>query len=786
MKFTIGWLKEYLDTDAGLGAICDRLTAIGLEVESVRDPSAELRGLVVGEVVECAPHPNSDHLNLLKVSDGRGVYQVVCGAPNCRKGLKSVLALPGTIIPETGKPLEKGVIRGLESQGMMCSARELKLGSDHTGIIELPADSVTGAEFRGLGASEPVIEVNVTPNRPDALGVYGIARDLAASGLGKLRPVVPAPSFKPSFPNPIRQGTESKCCPVLMTRAIKGIDNTRKSPKWLCDRLEAVGARAISPAVDITNYMMLAYNRPMHAFDARNIAGGLFVREAPEAFEFLTLDGKKRAIQPGMAMFYDEAGPLSVAGLMGGKSTAVAPDTTTVILESAWFEPAAIAGTGRRLGINSDARYRFERGVDPLACEEMLDVATQLLIDIAGGQASEKTVADSYPRAAAPIPFSAERFARHIGVPLPLAQCEKYLAAVGCRKQAGGWLAPSWRPDISGQHDLFEEVIRLHGYDHLPATALPSAQAFKPILTKGQKIRASVQRNLAAHGLMQAITFSFMDAKIAAQFGGKAVALLNPISSELAEMRPSLLPNLLIAARNNAARGYPDSALFEVGPVFSSYAPGAQVEMAATVRGGGTRRHPLESGRAVDAFDAKADAMVALAAADVAGLASTTTSAEGLPAWYHPARSGAIVQGKAVLAYFGELHPQLARDLDIKHPVAMAEIYIGAGGSAKHAPKTLKMSGLQPIAKDLAFVVDAGVAAEKLAAMVRNLDHKLIADAYVFDVYAGAGVEAGKKSVGLALAIQPEDKPLTDQEIEGLFRRIEAAAAKSFNAVLRT
>jgi len=786
VKLTISWLKEYLDTDATTEQIADRLTKIGLEVESITDANACLHGLVVAEIVECKQHPNADRLSLLKVSDGKDSYQIVCGAPNCRVGFVGVLAVPGTVIPATGSVLQAGVIRGIESQGMMCSGRELKISDDHEGILELPAGFKAGTPFKGLKESDPVIEMKITPNRPDCLGIYGIARDLAASGMGTLKPLV-VPKIPAAVKFPVRQEVTAADCPRLVTRYIKGIDNSRQSPQWLRDRLTSIGLRTISPIVDVTNYMSFAFCRPLHAFNADNVHKVLGVKSAEGEGKITDLMGKTHTFEKGMMLFHDSRDNLSIAGIMGGMSTACKPSTTNVILEAGYFNPIAVAAAGRKLGLQSDARYRIERGLDPLACEDLLDIATQMVLDICGGEASAIEVTSTYKDVRGPIAFSADYFRRRTGMDVPAKACEEILAKVGCVKKDGGWAAPSWRPDITQPCDLVEEVMRLHGYELLPAISMPAGdfkERSRVIYSPGQTRDISVRRALAGAGFMQAVTFSFTSEKLAKMFGNDQIRLLNPISSELSCMRPSVLCNLLAAVKNNLDRGFGDLRLFELGPAFHAPKPMAQETVAGVVLSGFTARHFAEKSRPADVLDAKAAAVAALAAAGVAAPDRLQITAD-VPAHYHPKRAGAITMGKTVLAYFGDIHPVILKDLDIHAPVAAAEVFVEKTVPARRASKPLVLHDLQSLTKDMAFVVDGDVAADRIVAAVQSIDKKLITDVRVFDVYTGAGVGDGKKSVAVEITLQPETQALTDAEIDGLMKKIEAGVAKSCGAALR-
>ena len=800
MKFTLSWLKQHLDTTASLGDICAKLTALGLEVEGVKDPSKSLQPFIIAEVLTAEKHPQADRLKVTTVHTGAETLQIVCGAPNCRAGLKVVLARPGDVIPSTGDALKKGVIRGVESQGMLCSAAELALAGDAEGIMELPADAPVGESFMGfMKLDDPIIEINLTPNRPDCAGVYGIARDLAASGLGTLKSLVVAP-VAGTEPCPIAVTLDfapesQKDCPLFAARLIRNIRNA-ESPAWLRQRLTAIGARPISALVDITNYACFDRARPLHVFDARKIKGHLRVHAAKGGEAFAALDGNTYVVQTGMVVISDDSGIISLAGVMGGASTACDDKTVDVLIESAFFDPVRIARTGRALNLSSDARYRFERGVDPQSTLAGMESATQWILDIGGTpetKISAVTVAGAVPQAAAAIRLDPAHTRKRTGVDVPVDEQVRILSALGFTvKHESDHLAvtpPSWRFDVEGAVDLVEEIIRITGYDKIAAIPLSSAAMTAQVGAKDADQRANAARRaLAAQGLMEAVTWSFMPSAIAAQFGAvdPALHLQNPISSDLDVMRPSILGNLVQAAKRNADRGFADVALFEVGPVFANATAEGQTTVAATLRAGATPRHWATPRRAVDAFDAKADALAALmaAGAPVASLQITTDA----PAWYHPGRSGVLRLGQVVVAYFGEIHPALLTACDAEGPVVASEIFFAAlpasraSGTAK---PLLKLESLQPVARDFAFVVDQDVTAAKIIKAAKDADKNLIRDVAVFDVYAGEHVASGKKSVALSVTLQPTDKTLTDAEMESLATRITASVAKATNAVLR-
>ena len=797
MKFTLSWLKEHLDTTASLAEIRERLTMLGLEVEGVANPGETLKGFVVGYVVEATQHPNADRLRVCKVDTGSGIVQVVCGAPNARTGMKGIFAPTGSYIPGTDLLLKASKIRGEDSNGMLCSSRELQLGDDHSGIIDLPADATTGAPAaEALGLDDPVIEIKVTPNRGDCLGVHGIARDLAAAGAGTLRPFK-AERIAGTYASPIKwtHGYEARPdspCPIVVGRHFRGLKNG-PSPEWLQRRLKAIGLRPISTLVDITNLVTFDLNRPLHVFDAGKLSGDLVMRQARQGETILALDGKTYTLDPAVSVIADSKAAHGIGGVMGGEATGVQDDTTEVFLEVAYFTPIKVAATGRKLGIQSDARYRFERGIDPQSVEWGTDVATRLILDLCGGEASEITRSGVMPDWERSYTLRADRVKTLTAIDVPAKQTADILTKLGFGVTgAGPWTAsvPSWRPDIVGEADLVEEVTRVFGFDHIPTTSLPGLSATAgPVRTPLQQRAPRARRALAARGMSEAVTWSFLPRKRAERFGGggEDLRLLNSIDATLDTMRPSILPNLIEAAARNEARGLADPALFEVGPVYADASPGGQRLAAAGVRHNMVvPRNWAGPARTVDVFDAKADALAVLAEV---GAPDNLSSQTGAPDWYHPGRSGVLKLGDRVMAHFGELHPQLVAEADLKGPVAAFEVFVDAPPLAKakatRARPKLVLSAFQPVERDFAFLVDAGVEAEKLVRAARNADRALISGARVFDVYAGKGVLEGKKSLAIAVTLQPVERTLTDAEIEAVSTKIVGAVAKATGAVLR-
>jgi len=798
MKFTLSWLKEHLDTTASLGELRDGLTMLGLEVEGITDPAEALKGFVVGYVVEAVQHPNADRLRVCKVDTGSGVVQVVCGAPNARTGMKGIFAPSGSYIPGTDLHLKASKIRGQDSNGMLCSFRELQLGEDHSGIIDLPAEATTGAPAaEALGLDDPVIEIKVTPNRADCLGVHGIARDLAAAGLGTLKPMK-ADKIAGTYQSPIKwthgyEATPDSPCPIVVGRHFRGIKNG-PSPDWLQRRLKAIGLRPISALVDITNLVTFDLNRPLHVFDARKLSGDLVMRQAREGEQTLALDGKTYTLDPTIAVIADAKGVHGIGGIMGGEDTGVRDDTTEVFLEVAYFDPIRTAASGRKLGIFSDARYRFERGIDPQSVWWGAEVAARLILELCGGETSEIVSSGVMPHWQRSFTLRPDRVKTLTAIDVPAAETAAILGKLGFVVDGNGpWTAavPSWRPDIVGEADLVEEVTRVWGFDNIPTTSLPRlSPTSKPVRDPMQRRVPLARRALATRGLNEAVTWSFLPLKQAERFGGGQadLRLLNSIAAELDTMRPSILPNLLDAARRNEARGLADPALFEVGPQYKDATPTGQRMMAAGIRHNmAVPRNWAGPARTVDAYDAKADALAVLAA--IGAPVDNLSAQSGAPDWYHPGRSGVLKLGDRVMAQFGELHPELSAGADLKGPVVAFEVFLDApplpkAKATKARPK-LVLSAFQPLERDFAFIVDSDVDADKLVRAARNADKALVTAARVFDVYTGKGVPAGKKSIALTVTLQPVERTLTDAEIEAVSAKIVTQVTKVTGATLR-
>ncbi|MEM9431465.1 MAG: phenylalanine--tRNA ligase subunit beta, partial [Pseudomonadota bacterium] len=795
------WLKDHLETEASLADILEALTDLGLEVEGAEDPTERLGAFRVGYVVAAEKHPDADKLKVCRVDTGGGAeQQIICGAPNARAGIKVVVAAPGDYIPGIDTTIQVGKIRGVESFGMMLSEREMELSDAHDGIVELPEDAEIGARYVDIIQSDPVIDIAITPNRPDALGVRGVARDLAARGLGVLKPVDEV-RLQGSFPCPIgvtiAPDLLEKGCPHFAGRVIRGVKNG-PSPDWLQARLRAIGLRPISALVDVTNFFTYDRNRPLHVFDAAKVVGNLEVHSVEAPTEIVALDDKTYVMQPGMMAIADANGPESIAGVMGGLSSGCTEETTEVFVESAYWDPVTIAATGRALRINSDARYRFERGVDPDFTEPGLDLACQMIVDLCGGEVSEKTVAGAPLDTARFYPLRPERLRSLVGLDISEAEQIRILTALGfgVAREHGGievWV-PSWRPDVHGEADLVEEVARVASLTRLEGRPMTRPAGVSQVgLTLAQRREKRLRLALASAGLNECVTYSFIDQPTAALFGGGSedVALANPISMDLSHMRPSALPGLLRVAARNQARGMADLALFEVGPAFAGGEPDDQSRQGVGVRTGqDTPRTPYGARRPVDVFDAKADAEAALRAL---GAPERLMVLRKAPEWYHPGRSGVLSLGpKTPLAIFGELHPRVLSAMDVKGPAVAVQIFPDALPQPRSTATTrpaLDISDLQAVERDFAFVVDADLEADRIVKAALGVDKALIERAYVFDVFAGPEAEKqmgeGKKSVAISVRLQPKDKTLTDKDIEALSERLVATVGKATGAQLR-
>ena len=804
MKFTLEWLKDHLDTQASAAEISTALTTVGLEVESVEDQGKALKPFVVAKVVSAEPHPNSDHLKVCKVDAGTGsLIDVVCGAPNAVTGMKSVFAFPGTYIPGKEFELKAGVmIRGQPSNGMLCSAMELELSNDHEGIIVLPDDAPVGVpyvEYAGLGGV--VFDISITPNRGDATGIYGVARDLAAFGLGELNPtdryMAPVPSAGPSPIPPLPQNFapgEPKAIRKFAGRYIAGVRNG-PSPEWLQRRLRAVGLRPINALADITNFVSQGWGRPLHAYDADKVTGTMLLRNARAGEKLDGLDGRTHELDETMCVIADDSGPLCLGGILGGVPSSCTDATVNVFMECASWDPDEIARTGRKTGIVSDARYRLERSVDPALTEPGLELATRLVVELCGGTPMTPAVSgeDVFPNTVIAFPLSEVK--RLTGLDLPAARIVELLTRLGFGVSGEGPVVsvkvPSWRPDVTLKADLVEEVMRMEGVDTVPVTPLPRLNDVAPrMLTTMQNRRRLSKRVLAARGLDEAVTWSFISAEDAQRFGGgkPELRLANAIASDLSDMRPSLLPGLLAAVRRNQNRAFRDVALFEVGQVFLSDRPEGQHTYATAVRAGGAGK-TWQGSATLSVFDAKADLAAVLDALghDIDKLQLVAEA----PAWAHPGRGGRLQLGPTnVIGWFGELHPAWAGELDVSGPVAAFELDLDAipepRRKATKGKGALKLSDLMPVERDFAFVLDRTVAAATLLRAARNADKALISDVGIFDLFEGGSLGEAKKSVALRVTLQPTDKTLTDEEIEKVSAAIVASVGKATGGTLRT
>ena len=797
MKFTLSWLKEHLDTQATLDDILYALTDLGLEVEGVEDRGAKLRDFTIGKVVKAEKHPDADRLRVCQVDTDEGVKQIICGAPNAREGITVVVAKPGVYVPGIDTTIGIGKIRGIESFGMMASEREMELSDEHDGIIELPSGEVGEAFVDWLAANDPakvdpVIEIAITPNRPDALGVAGIARDLAARGLGTIRTTDPEP-VTGTFPCPISVTIEDdtlEVAPVFFGRVIKGVKNG-PSPAWLQDKLRAIGLRPISFLVDVTNYFTYDRNRPLHVFDADKVAGNaLRLYRAKGGETIMGLDEKEYTFEAGQTIIADANGPESIAGVMGGLQSGCTDETVNVFVESAYFDPIRTAYTGRALKINSDARYRFERGIDPAWTPIGLDAATRLIMDVAGGEASEMVIAGEIPDVSRAYKLDSDRVVSLVGMEIPAETQRGSLEALGFRMEGDMAHVPSWRPDVLGEADLVEEVARIASLTKLKGIPMKRpAGVPKPVLTPMQNREIAARRTMAALGYNECVTYSFIDQKAAALFDGgdDASALENPISSEMSHMRPALLPGLLQAAARNQARGFMDLALFELGAAFHGGEPGEQHTLATGLLVGKTLSKDVHGeSRGVDVYDAKADAEAVLAAM---GAPAKVQILRGVSDWWHPGRSGKICLGpKKVLGVFGEIHPKVLAEMDVKGPAVgftlwPAEIpFPRTSGTTRSA---LTLRDLQAVERDFAFLLDANVEALNVVNAAAGADKALIEDVRVFDEFIGGSLGEGKKSLAITVRMQPTEKTLTEKDIEAVAAKIVEKVAKATGGVLR-
>ncbi|HET6388492.1 phenylalanine--tRNA ligase subunit beta [Hyphomicrobium sp.] len=810
MKFTFSWLKDHLDTDKSVDEIATTLSAIGLEVEGIEDPAKSLGAFKIARIVEAKKHPNADKLQIVQVEVAKGepLMEVVCGAPNARAGMVSVFAPLGTYIPGSKITLEKKPVRGVVSNGMMCSAAELELSEESDGILDLPeawAENVGTPYIDVAGLNDPVIEVKLTPNRPDCTGVRGIARDLAAAGMGKLKPEpkLGAVEGKTECPIDIKLEFTSEtanACPVFAGRLVHGVKNG-PSPAWMQARLNAAGLRPINALVDVTNYISLDRGRPLHVYDAAKLKGAIRARLGKAGENFLGLDGKEHAIDETMCVIADDTGPLGLGGIMGGEASGSTEATTDVFIESAYFDPVRTAATGRKVGLQTDARYRFERGVDPASERPGLDLATDMIIRFCGGEPTKAKIAGKEPIEKRVISFDFARIEKLSGVKLSNEEISDTLKALGFtiegQPNTAKVTVPTWRPDVHGPADLVEEVVRIAGLDRIPATPLPRKDGIaRAVLTEKQKRARRARRLLAARGFVEAVTWSFIPKEQAIHFGGgsPALDLANPISVEMSSMRPGLLAGLLTAVTRNRNRAIADVALFELGQAYRGEQPNDQYTSAAGVRAGtarltGSGRHWDGNAAPITAFDVKADVFAALAALGLDPSKAQIT--RDAPAWYHPGRSGALKLGpKTVLAYFGEIHPATLKALDVEAPVSAFEIFLDALPPEKkksRAKPPLAASDLLPVTRDLSFIVSRDVSAGDVVKAAANADKNLIRSVNVFDVFEGGNLAAeGKKSVAIEITIQPATETLTDQAIETITKKIVSDVTKATGGELRS
>jgi len=787
MKFSLNWLKDHLNTDADINAVAAAMTAAGLEVEDVSDPAKLLAPFSVAKIVEAAKHPNADKLQVCQVDTVDGRKEIVCGAPNARAGLTTIYAPIGAYVPGLDVTLVEKPVRGVVSNGMLCSGAELLVEGDAAGILELSDDLAVGTPAADVFGAQPVIDFEVTPNRPDWLGVHGIARDLAATGLGTFSEKA-IPAVTGTFTSPITPKVDGEACPVFAGRVIRGVKNG-PSPRWLQDRLTSIGLKPISALVDITNYLSFDRARPLHVYDVARLSGNVIEAGLrSDTSELLALDGKTYTVTPEMIAISDASGVIGLGGVMGGDSTSVSDATTEVFVESAWFDPIRIAQTGRDTRISSDAQYRFARGIDPASVIDGLELATQLILDLCGGEASEVVMAGAIPAGRPDIAFDPACVGQLTGLEITEDDTARILTALGFGVTKGNpWTVsvPSWRRDVEGKADLVEEVARIYGFNHIPATPLPpAAPQAGGVLTVTQTRARTARRALAAYGYSEAATWSFMRQDWASLFGGgdDRLVLANPIASELNCMRPSILPNLIEAAGRNAARGFDGVRLFEIGPIYQGLEPSDQKTTLTALIAASKPRHWEQAGQSA-LFALKSDLFALLEELNVPVASLQLVQGQNAAHW-HPGRSARLQLGpKNVIAEFGELHPSVLKALDVEGACIGFEIHLSnlpqpkaKSGKSKGA---LSLSNLMPLSRDFAFVVEDSLSADTLVRAIKGADKLLITDVRVFDVYQGKGVAEGHKSLAIEVTLQPTDKTLTDPEIEALSAKIIAAAQKT-------
>lgn len=803
MKFTLSWLKDYLETDSSLDDILETLTSVGLEVEDVQDSAKDFAPFRVAYVESAEQHPDADRLKVCQVKTQDGMVQVVCGAPNARAGMHAVFAPSGSYIPGLDVTLKKSKIRGVESNGMLVSEKEMCLSEDHNGIIDLDTPHEIGTPMTEIyGMDDVMIDIGLTPNRADCAGIYGIARDLAAAGLGTLKAPDTTP-VKESFKTDMRVDIhdDGNACRAFYGREIRGVKNGQ-SPEWFQNRLKAIGLRPISALVDITNYMTMAFCRPLHVYDMARLSGNIHVRFGKKGEEFDALNDKSYKVDDTMCVIADDSGMIGLGGIVGGVSTGCEEDSTNIFLECAYFDPAKIAKTGRKLQVISDARYRFERGVDPEFLNEGVEIATKLILEFCGGEVSDIIKTGEVPSTARQIDFAPNKTRKLGGIDIAEDKQEAILNALGFgveKTSQDQWriTPPSWRGDIDGSADIVEEVLRIHGLDNIEAISIRPDDVAHNMVQPASYLRVNAaQKRLASRGLQECVTWSFMNEKLADQFlpedkkvDTQAITLTNPISEDLSRMRTSILPNLINALKRNQDRGYGNAALFETGPVFFGINPEDTQVVASGARHsvqGSRHWSSSEANRPVDAFDAKADALAAIDACG--GPAATAQITNDAPHWYHPGRSGSIRLGKNVLAHFGEIHPAILEDIDIQGPVCGFEVFLENLPHSKNkatARKLLKLSPLQPVHRDFAFLVEQDVKADSLVRAIIAADKNLIDQVDVFDVYQGKGVDENEKSVAVNVRIQPKDVTLRDEDLEALSKKIIDTVANKTGGRLR-
>lgn len=803
MKFTVSWLKDHLETEASLEDILETLTVIGLEVEDVANPAERLKDFVIAKVISAEQHPDADKLRLCQVDNGSETVQVVCGAHNAKTGMTGVFAPVGTYVPGIDLTLKKAKIRGVESNGMLCSERELEISDEHDGIIELDTDAKPGTSFvKVAGLDDPVIEIAITPNRPDCLAVYGIARDLAAAGLGTLKnPKIK--TYKGEFSSPVSielkfNKKTADACPVFYGRYIRNVTN-RPSPYWMQQRLKAVGLRPINALVDITNYISYDRARPLHVYDADKLKGAIHARLGKANETFLALDGKDYEVDTEMCVIADDSGVLGFGGIMGGETTGCTEKTKNVFIESAYFDPIRTATTGRKTGIISDARYRFERGIDPQSVNLGIDLATELILETCQGTPSDIVKAGTPPKPNVTIDFNTNEIKRLTGEALKQSDIKKSLVKLGFSVAGKGTdieiTAPTWRPDIHQSADIIEEVIRLHGVDKVKAIKLPDSPNFlKPVLTTSQVRVRKTRRLLASRGLTEAVTWSFIPPNLAKQFSGgqKELELANPISTEMSSMRPTLIAGLLTAVGRNHDRGFTDVAIFEIGQTYKGDTPEDQLSCAAGLRSGTAKlnldgRHWDGMAHPVNSYDAKADILSVL---QIFGQDQNKIQvSRDVPNWLHPGRSACLKLGpKIKLGIFGEVHPKILKSLDIDQPVVAFEIYLNAIPEPKRkttAKTALENIDLQPVKRDFAFLLDKDSAAQDVIRAALGADKKFITDVNIFDIYDGKGIDENKKSLAIEVTLQPREKTFTEDDIEAISNKIVAQVKKATGGEIR-